>query len=88
MGELSDTLRRNEALAFLANAVLVAEYPDGQEKIDAARQQIHVAMYRAALGQITPGEKEQIFAILAPLCPELFAAMPTAFHALPEDIFE
>jgi hypothetical protein len=53
------------------------------EKAEAAKQQMHWAMYRTALGQITLDERDRILSILAPFCPDLFVAplsLPSSFH--------
>jgi len=76
MGALLDILRHNEAQAFICNAEIVRAAPDSPEKTDAATRQIHWAMYRAALGQITREERNRILSILGPCCPELFAYVP------------
>jgi hypothetical protein len=73
MSELLDILRCNEARTFIRNAEIVREYPDCPERADAAREQVHRAMYRSALGQVTEDERVQILAILRPCCPDMFS---------------
>jgi hypothetical protein len=50
VSRLLDLLRRNEAQTFIRNAEIVREYPDCLARTDAARWQVHHAMYRPALG--------------------------------------
>jgi hypothetical protein len=78
-------LRRNEVQTSIHNAEIVREYPDSPERTDAAREQVHRAMYRAALGQITENERTQILAILTPCCPDFFSYPLTPIARLPED---
>ena len=73
MGALLDLLRRNEAQTFIRNAQIVRGYPACEQKVQAAREQIHRAMYRSALGYITLDERDCILSILAPCCPDVFS---------------
>lgn len=85
MSGLLEMLRHNEAQTFLRNAEFVRSLPDSPEKLDAARRQIHWAMYRAALRQITEDERQRILSILAPCCPGLLVSDLPAPFPFPSD---
>jgi hypothetical protein len=69
-------LRRNDVRTLLANARLTAAAADGPERTEEARRQIHKAMYRFALGEITDEERRQILTLLEPCCPGTFFRLP------------
>jgi hypothetical protein len=62
---------------MLDNARLTVAAGVGPNRAKEAERQIHAAMYRFALGQITDEERGQILAILQPCCPEMFFSQPT-----------
>jgi hypothetical protein len=57
---------------MLANASLTRDAPDDRERTAEAARQIHQAMYRFALGQISEAERTRVLQILRPCCPEIF----------------
>ena len=61
---------------MLHNARITAGCDDAEARRKEAIRQVHVAMYRAGLSQITAEEREQILMILRPCCPEAFIACP------------
>jgi hypothetical protein len=61
---------------MLRNARITAQCDNTPERRDEAIRQVHLAMYRSALGQITADEREQILAILRRCCPEVFVSPP------------
>jgi len=61
---------------MLRNARITVECDDGAEKRKEAIRQVHLAMYRTGLSQITAEEREQILAILRPCCSEVFLLCP------------
>ena len=73
---LHEVLRQNDVETMLRNARITARCDDGAEKRQEAVRQVHLAMYRAGLSQITAEEREQILMILRPCCPEVFIAVP------------
>ena len=75
---LRDTLRHNDVKTMLENARLTAASADNAERSEEAQRQIHQAMYRFGLGQITDEERRQILVLLEPCCPGIFFRFPTA----------
>ena len=73
---LHEVLRHNDVETMLRNARITAQCDDGAEKRQEAVRQVHLAMYRAGLSQITAEEREQILEILRPCYPEVFIACP------------
>ena len=75
---------------MLRNARITAQWDDGPERRDEAIRQVHLAMYRSALGQITADEREQILAVLRPCCPEIFVSprRGTPAFSIPEPFAE
>ena len=73
---LHEILRHNDVETILHNARITAECADAEERRKEAIRQVHVAMYRAGLSQITAEEREQILTILRPCCPEVFVPCP------------
>ena len=67
-------MTQNEVQTTLRNASLVLAWPDGDERRAEAERQVRMAMYRAALGQISEEVKGRILGILFPLCPDLFVS--------------
>ena len=61
---------------MLRNARITAHWDDGPVKAEEAIRQVHLAMYRSALGLITEDEREQILTVLRPCCPEVFVSLP------------
>jgi hypothetical protein len=59
---------------MLKNGRLTAHWSNTAEREQEASRQIHLAMYRFTLGQITEKERQQLLAILRPCCPDLFAS--------------
>jgi len=57
---------------MMANARLTAAATDSPERTDEAKRQVHQAMYRFALGEITEEERQQILTLLKPCCPGTF----------------
>jgi hypothetical protein len=76
LSEHSRVLRQREVEVIIENAVLTRERPDSIERTEEARRRVRMAMYYAALGQLTQEEKGRILAILRPCCPELFFSPP------------
>ena len=52
----------------------IAAAAAGPDRAKEAERQIHAAMYRFALGQITEDERRCILGILRPCCPEMFVS--------------
>lgn len=73
---LHEILRHNDVETMLHNARITAECADAEERRKEAIRQVHVAMYRAGLSQITAEEREQILALLRSCCPEVFVTCP------------
>jgi len=73
---LHEVLRHNDVETMLRNARITAQCHDGSERRLEAVRQVHLAMYRAGLCQITVEEREQILEILRPYCPEVFIPCP------------
>jgi len=73
MDTLATVVRRNEVQTMLENARLTRDHPDGAERMETARRQVYRVLYKAALGEITEGERRQILDILRPCCPGLFS---------------
>lgn len=84
MESLSAIIRRNDVEMTLRNARLTADWPDGDEKRAEAERQLRMAMYRAALGQISGNERDRIVAILRPCCAELCHTEPPPQEQAPE----
>ena len=63
---------------MLDNARLTAAAAENAERCEEAQRQVHQAMYRFGLGQITEEERRQILALLEPCCPGIFFRLPTA----------
>ena len=80
METLSTILRHNDVETVLRNARLTLDWPDGEEKRAEAERQIRMAMYRAALGQISNDERDRILDILRPCCPALFTSQSLPPH--------
>ena len=74
---LRDTIRHNDVKTMLANARLTAAADESTERSAEAQRQVHQAMYRFGLGQITEQERRQILALLEPCCPGIFFRWPT-----------
>ena len=74
---LRDTLRHNAVKTMLENARLTAAADESTERSEEAQRQVHQAMYRFGLGQITEEERRQILALLKPCCPGIFFRSPT-----------
>jgi hypothetical protein len=72
LSEDSRVLRQREVQVIIENAMLTRERPDSIERTEEARRRVRMAMYYAALGQITHEEKKRILDILRPCCPEIF----------------
>ena len=81
---LHEVLRQNDVETMLRNARITAQCHDGVEKRQEAVRQVHLAMYRAGLSQITAEEREQILTIVRPCCPEVFIEYPTEKDRVPE----
>lgn len=75
---LRDTLRHNDVETMFANARFTAAANESAERSEEARRQIHQAMYRFGLGQITEEERRQILVLLEPCCPGIFFRFPIA----------
>jgi hypothetical protein len=79
--DLSAIVRGNEVETLLHNARLTRDWPDSQQRSQEANRQVRMAMYKAALGQISDEERDRILEILRRCCPELFAAVvPPSEH--------
>jgi len=61
---------------MLRNAHVTAQSDGGPERKHEAIRQVHLAMYRFALGQITEDERQRLLSILRPCCPEVFVSPP------------
>ena len=75
MESLAAIIRRSEGETMLGNARLTRDWPMGDEQRAEAERQVRMAMYRAALGQISSEERDRILDILRPCCPDLFASL-------------
>ena len=84
MEDLSAIVRSNEVETLLRNARLTRDWPDSDQKFQEANRLVRIAMYKAALGQVSGEERDRILEILRPCCPELF----TAVVPLPEHGWE
>ena len=73
---LRNILRRNEVRTMIANARLTAAADDSPERTEEAKRQIHKAMYRFALGEITEEEPRQILTLLEPCCADTSFRLP------------
>ena len=80
---LCQTIRQNEMETMLKNARLTANAAATADRAAEASRQVHLAMYRFALGQITEQERQQILAILQPCCPTIFFQSDMGGHAAP-----
>ena len=74
---LRDTIRHNDVTTMLENARLTAAAKESTERFEEARRQVHQAMYRFGLGQITEQERRQILVLLEPCCPAIFFRLPS-----------
>ncbi len=63
-------------LSSLSTTTLTREHPDSIKRTEEARRRVRMAMYYAALGQITQEKKKRILDILRPCCPEIFFTPP------------
>jgi hypothetical protein len=70
-------LRQREVNAMLDDAKLTRDWPDCQEKLDAASRQVRMALYKRVLHEISDEERDTILDILRPHCPEIFYSGPT-----------
>lgn len=62
---LRETLRRRRTNAFIADAELIRDAPDSEERQDEARRTIRNAMLLFALRKITRAERDRILDILS-----------------------
>jgi len=71
---------------MLRNARLTRNWPECDERVEEAKRQVRMAMYRNGLGQISVEERDLIVSILRPCCPDIFtspAPLPDHERELP-----
>lgn len=78
---------------MLRNAHVTAQSDGGPERKHEAIRQVHLAMYRFALGQITEDERKRLLSILRPCCPEVFVSPANEegrgpMFSIPEEFYD
>ena len=63
---------------MIANARFTRNWPEAAEKRLEAERQVHMAMFRRALGEISGDERDGILAILRPCVPDFFETPASA----------
>jgi hypothetical protein len=75
---LAAVLRRHRVNALIAEAEIIRDFPDGDERTCHAETHIREAMYQKVIGNITAEEQRRIFSILHLVMPE-YAPSPDRF---------